>query len=257
MNIPVYILTIESDYKIPLEFIKNSNGINVSIYKGFDAKKLNDINILEYFDSMRFQKKWNYSIEKTACACMISHNNIYKTILVSEHDYAIILEDDFLCSRGIDASLFESIETPWDILILGYSRFTKKNLSIYNLTNPLINKEVLNLKYTVSKRVNDTTCGTIGYVIKKSYVEKLLRINNIPWFVADQWDEHAKIGADIMYLDPPLVWEKTSNNISAISSERKTSGTNEVKPIFKYTLTDYLKYPFRYIKYKVLTKNNG
>lgn len=250
----IYVLTIsEKTITDFFSFIPNRR-VSFEVFQGFDGRSTEEIEFERYFNVQKFYKRWNYKPGRGEMACAISHHSIYRKIVASKDSFALILEDDFQLNDELGFQEFinnfdnEINYKNFDILVVGYSRFTHKNLKIFNMTNPYVGKAIRYLDWFLRSRRSQTCCGTVGYIISRDYAKRYLESNQTPWFVADQWDEHEALGAKILHLDPPIIWETLGNPDGLITKDREKLKIKVTEPIFEYEFLDYLKYPYRLFK---------
>jgi GR25 family glycosyltransferase involved in LPS biosynthesis len=63
----------------------------------------------------------HYELTRGAIGCWLSHRNLWRNVLSTDKDCALIFEDDCMMARNLHGILKESrVPTDWDICLLGY-----------------------------------------------------------------------------------------------------------------------------------------
>ena len=197
--IKTYILNMEKDVQkratIESQLNKQKN-LDINFFKAIEGNKLTKKELFTQVDMQSMKKRYNNFATLPAIGCALSHWCIYEKIVSQKDKYALILEDDALLSKDIQSkiNIFENYllsSTPTVILFTPefvYSKhnklFTYNNYSVYKLNNGVM---------------------TSGYIINHSAAillkEKLYPIQ----FLADQWDEFAQLGINLLGIVPHLI----------------------------------------------------
>ncbi len=133
----------------------------------------------------------------------------------------VICEDDVipLCRSDVFERLFEDIlASPFDIVVLGYSKCDDNTEAYIDVVNPLLPRFKCESPYVVGVRYEHTTCGAVGYVVKKRAVSVLTTIET-PLHLADDWAYFASLGLKIGYLSPMLVREDVLGSQSTVGHD--------------------------------------
>ncbi len=135
----IYILTL--DKEVTHQKIENTAWkVAHTLVIGDMVTDLNEDELNSVFDVSRYTNEFKLSPEKGAIGCTLGHQKIYDMIANGSEEIAIILEDDFeIVDKNEMLSLVKQ-KSNWDILLLGYSKFTDKNVKIYNLVNPIAHR---------------------------------------------------------------------------------------------------------------------
>lgn len=248
----IYILTL--DKKTTYQKVERYRlKVAYTLVTGEKVTDLNEEELNSVFDVSRYINEFKLSPEKGAIGCTLGHQKIYDLIAKGSEEIAIILEDDF---QIVDVSEMLSLlqqKNNWDILLLGYSKFTEKNVKIYNLVNPIVQMIMKFGNRRVGYRHKLTTSGTVGYAITRSACKRIVGQCARPWYVADQWDIIAKYyNLKIASVDRPFVFEQDGVRTSNISSERQLNRIRESEFKYRYTFLDHLKLPVRLLKYALI-----
>lgn len=194
----IYIITIDRN-KNRQQYIKHEfKTLDFSFFKGYDGQKLN-IDQLEkenIYDKEAFiEKRWNHtepSLNKVGCA--LSHLSVCKDIVNSNHNNALILEDDIEVVENNLNILKDSLqELPknWELFYLGYHQnevmpflFKLKLLTYYRLYNHFVNYKynIRELRCHFPRPFSDNLkyagwhYGGYAYALSKSGAEKYIRL---------------------------------------------------------------------------------
>lgn len=153
--------------------------------------------------------------------CSLSHKEVYKRIIKDDVKCGIVLEDDAILTSGFEKHIIDimKLNISDDIVILGYSKLSESDQYLF------YKKEPIKVKHRVStcnlgKVWKDWSCGTVGYLITKEGVKKMISKNILS--IADDWSMH-KNNCDITILHcrPCIVFEDFVNIPSSIECERK------------------------------------
>jgi len=168
---------------------------------------------------------------KGEIACAESHLAIWKLASISDYEYNIVLEDDFILTSNFNnfiTSFTKISDLSLDILIIGYSKVPISNSKrIYQLLKILpIKKFGL---FTLGRVWKESTCGTVGYLIKKSAAIYISNSKKIP-ALADDWGIFRNsYGLKIYHLRPLVVYENFENFPSLLEAERSLSSKKTIK----------------------------
>lgn len=166
----IYVINLKSRPN-KREFMSNQfkkHNLNVNF---FDAINGNELDLGELLDdgiiSPDKDKRIKRYLRKGEIGCALSHITIWKKLLNSNKEYALIFEDDaVLCNdfKPILKSIIDEANTvPWDILYLNENcyRHFKKECDGPHVTPRIISP-------------NNVGYGLYGYVIKKDAVKKYI-----------------------------------------------------------------------------------
>lgn len=223
----------------------NLLSLNPKIINGIDGKKIDKIKDSNSINLSYFNYKY---LPKSVIGCALSHIKCWKSHILNNNNYTIILEDDFFISnkenndikllKELGISLMDIIKifiynTPkdFDILYLGYisGPFIKKyfnaigSLSNYKKINDFIAKP-------------DIALGLHSYIISDSGVVKLLnniQNNKINFHIDVYIQSLASKNIINTYITTPRLFYQTSTYMSnsSLSSSFKC-------PLFKNIFID-------------------
>lgn len=170
--------------------------LDYEIIKAVEGRKLSTDELAQQCDWDYFVKKYGKGATLPAIGCSLSHYSIYKRIADDCLDFALVLEDDALLCKDLEAIIFNLI-------------------SILNNTEPtvtLLTPEFTYYKNNFTAKINDykvyklwTGVMTSGYLINNRGA-KLLKDKLFPVrFVADDFVEFHKMGLKIYGVVPHLV----------------------------------------------------
>ncbi len=161
-NFKIYIVNLKKDKKRKKNILREIKKQNLKNYKFIDAidgnkLKNNQINLL-ISKNKKFLNPLNTNMSKSEIGCALSHIKIYKEIVRSKIDFALVLEDDAIFLRKFTNNLKKFILNNFrykkQIILLSelwefYKKplDKKKNYEVVNVTNAyfthsyFINKE--------------------------------------------------------------------------------------------------------------------
>lgn len=175
-----YIIEQASNEKLTFEIIDAVNGKKIAS------------NLLSII-----KKEHSYAVTPGEIGCSLSHLIAYKKLLDSNHEAALILEDDVIIPDGI-SNLLLSISKKIDT--------EKPNIYLLSKVNHFNKKEHITIsdKIAIHEAYNATFAH--AYIINrkaaKNLLDKLLPI----WCVADQWTTFKDFGyANIFCLIPECI----------------------------------------------------
>lgn len=167
-------------------------------------------------------------LTKTEVGCALSHQLCYLDFLGTNSDALMILEDDVDISgfdfNMLDAVVEKSKSKGVDLIILGYSKIKREELSFYYSVMPV--KKVFETEGVSFGRVwRESTCGALAYVLLRSGASKIANdFNNKGQRVstaADDWVYFKrKVNLNIVHSRPVLALEMFENLDSSIEAER-------------------------------------
>lgn len=173
---------------------------------------------------------------KGEVGCALSHLECYRNFISSSNsDWAWIIEDDAsldnLNSKIIGDLLTSVNYLDVDVLILGYSKLSKDNESIFYKMEPL-SKLTQSGDILIGMPWRNWTCGTVSYCIRRSSAEKMLAYfdDGKVSTVADDWlffKEQVKL--KIAHCRPLLVFEDFLTFRSSLETERATVSRKKFK----------------------------
>lgn len=193
----------KSHMKKILSGIKN---IELEWIEAVDGKNLNIREINEVFDTKKFKNKYRRYPRPGEIGCILSHRKCFTSLLNSNSDYALILEDDIFF-RQINCDLSNIIQKsfpinyPTVLLLSGWFWYTRKK-KIYK------DFEICN--------VYDARLAQ-SYVINRRAAELIL--SEKPWSLADDWGHVRKRKIKILSVIPHITEQNFQGSFNTYISD--------------------------------------
>jgi glycosyl transferase family 25 len=174
-NFDVYVIHMAKNTERLIHFEKHYKNSDISFkkYNVFSAVVGNKLNLIEYVTPNSYEqileiektlkRKHHYDLTRGAVGCYLSHLSIYKKIIETNIDYAIVFEDDSIMATDFYSRLqygLSKIPDDWDILLLGLTCL----------------KCDIKMNYIDVQRF----WGTHGYIIKNKTAAKLIEYLDKP-----------------------------------------------------------------------------
>lgn len=232
MEIPVYVISLKRDIERREKISHRLNGFNIkfSFYDAIDSTAHENAEVIELMKS-----KGGHAdvMTKGEIACTLSHHGVYKTLLNSGSEWAIILEDDVIISdrfrHVIDGINSESLKNfnPDNIYLLGGMKGLHCHpvISTSLFTYIAVGKVKLRRVTHNRHKIRRACC----YLIHKNMCKKIL---NMPethgLYRADSWKEMSQMGLinDFYFsevINHPVV------NITNSNLEKERLITSEIR----------------------------
>lgn len=184
-------------------FVERFKELDYEFFDAIDGRLTQD-----NFSNEKFFYKYNRIARPGEIGCSLSHYALFKSLIYSDDDSLLILEDDAkpelsliqLCS---DLERFNT-ESP-TIIILGHSKTIKNNLFVQRLKQPLKDKIEIG-KCIFGKNSRITRVGTVAYYINKSAANILASMKEIYW-LADEWSLISSFGINVYHPVDPVIYE--------------------------------------------------
>lgn len=162
------------------------------------------------FNIKSFEARYNRAPSAGEIGCTLSHLLAIRKLgdkgLSGE---GVIFEDDVipLCGSGTIEQIYtDIIASPFDIVVLGYSKADDNTEAYIDIVNPFLPICRSISPYAIGVRYQHSTSGAVGYVVKKRAATVLFSIET-PCHLADDWAYYASLGLNIGYVSPMLVRE--------------------------------------------------
>jgi len=160
-------------------------------------------------------------LARSEIACFASHRLLYGKIHEDNVDFALVLEDDALIDDGIN-ELLSAISArgipDFDALIVGYSKLSSHDAERFYIYEPVARLGTIGA-VSVGVPWRNWTCGTVGYIVSRPGVEKLLSKKILT--LADDWAAYEKVfDLRILHARPLLVFEDFRKFESCLQSDR-------------------------------------
>lgn len=219
-------------------------GLVPIFFDAVDAKtlKINNSDLIR--SNELFHMRYGRAHSIVELATLRSHRNLYQSLLEKSEEYSLILEDDFipLSNSHLLVDIITAMEANnIEVCILGYPRCDDVLEEKINQSNPI--KTPIRItagNHTIiGQRCIETTCGCLGYIVSRSFLNKALRLDSYG-YLADDWVHYAENGVKITHAMPAIFREDFINTPSTMSLMR-----NKVlrDPIYK----KFLKFTPRFL----------
>lgn len=197
---------------------------NYEFISAIDGRKMSAADVNEKYNCKKSLDVTGRGFSRGEVGCALSHQKAYRTLLGSDSDYALILEDDIELS--VDTP--EVLELIREWLVSSEPRVLLLTSLKGFCTKP---STILNSKYRMVD-VKKAWWG-MGYVINKAAAEKLIEVNGEVWLMADDWVEY-KRNAGIMLkgVDPWLI--KPAPEVESILEKDRKSVRAKKHRTWKY-----------------------
>ena len=218
----VYIINLKKDEerkKNILREIKEQNIKNYELIAAVDGNNLTEeeLNLLTYKNKKSINP-WNTKMSPSQIGCALSHIKIYRKLIKSNYDFALILEDDAYFLKDLKDRLqnfiIKNLKYKKQILLLSeLKEFISKPLDKFN------DYEVVNVT---------NAFFTHSYFINKKAAESIIKFNYPVKTIADNFVLfHIYCKIKITGLNPFLLGQDTKKFKTSI-----TDFTNNNKKIF-------------------------
>lgn len=233
----IFVLSMASDFerRAKIETSLNLVGLNFIFVDAIDGR-INHI-----------KRSPNSKLTNTEAACSLGHLNIYKSLVSSSDEYAIILEDDVsIIENNIHLlkDLIEKIDcTLPAVYVLGGQEGIRS-------AKYFVGKKVASLGHInilQSYKSSDYIFRTCCYLITKTAAKNIISLNQDLIFAADSWYEfkNRQLILEPYLVQPGLFAHPTDLTSSHIEASRRQN--NKYKGFFKKYFSIFL----RLIKYVV------
>ena len=186
-NIFVINLDTDVDKKNRMQTTLEELGISFEFFNAIDGRLLTKAQINKVYDEQKVINTINRSLHKTEIGCALSHFMIYKMMLSTGIEEAVILEDDVVISKDFVQiiKLFYQLPKDWDWVLLGSGHPNdraqcyvdcKKNILRFIIGKPFYNYG-----------------GTYGYCINDKGARKILNKTNKIFMPIDMYTNDYKI----------------------------------------------------------------
>ena len=199
--------------------------LDVRFIEGVDGKSLSAQQVDEAFDKELSFQRYGRKLNPGEIGCTLSHYKCYKSLLESQEEYALILEDDISILRDLN-------------VLDEFTSVLKSNKPIVLFLSGdywYMNKGRLNEQY--SKACVYDAVGTYAYFINKAACKKILQKIDIPSHVADHWSLYRRMGLSLKAIYPYMVDANIVNFESNI--EQNFFGEVRKNMSFKFRMQAY------------------
>ncbi|MEX5954459.1 glycosyltransferase family 25 protein [Providencia vermicola] len=226
-NIPIFIVSLKKDIERRKKITDSLSAQKLS-WVMIDAVEGKDLPS-DYLNSLNFQ--YNKPSCANEVACSLSHQLIYKKIVNSNYEWAIILEDDAIISDKLSDLVKQlnnektSLLKKNNIYLLGGQEGlnSRKRLSL-SFFNKIKIGNVVFRKVTYKPSKLFRTCC---YLIHRDECEKLITLFDKAYYVADSWNLFYKLKIVDGYflteiIEHPILTLENSNIEKYRITEKKT-----------------------------------
>lgn len=233
-SIKIFIINLRESEERRSEMIRkmDSFGLEYEFFEAVDGRELSE----EFLTKIRnqpysFKKAFGREMKVGEIGCAMSHLKVYKAMVETQIDVALILEDDIDFDERLQFVLEngrtkEILKNNLDLVLFGYSadgiRYQEPaEVSIFK-------KQKIGVKISFCLPTV-WNWSTIGYLISNSGAKKLLAQGEFPRIPADFLTANSpKYGVRLGITNKPLIWPGELNNFSHIGPGR--GHPNETKP---------------------------
>lgn len=215
---PVYVINM-ADNHLRMDICSAELSNQNIDFKRFDAivgRDLTQAEISQSYDAKANMSKFRHKLIAGELGCYLSHIAIWKTLVASEYEGAVILEDDFAASPHLAETLkaLSTSTADWDLVKL-FSRLPDKKM-IHSM--PLCDGVTLDVPYQIPNT-------TLGYVIRRKAAERLLA-RSVP-FARPIDEDHKRFwehGLKVGLVQPsPLHFGQEAHSAGTIQAARKST----------------------------------
>lgn len=210
--------------------------LNWQIWKAVEGRKLSEEEQKEMI-LPQFYERYGRNATLPAAGCSLSHIAIYRDIVASNTNYALILEDDAILANDFSfAEIIKILDTDEPTAILMTPDFWyKKN----------------NLEKNIDKghkiyKVHEAYM-TSGYLINKAGATLILRHNYPVQYTADAWNIFMEHGLKLYGIVPHIVSFPDGYGEIGISQQTKKTVFEKIRFIMVYCYIRFI-WAKRYLK---------
>lgn len=187
--------------------------LDIEMIKAVYGKELTDEERNRLFDSLNYKRHYGRSVLPGEIGCCLSHRECYKRLLESDHEFALILEDDIrfmngAFSEGFSKAAIEFMHSEEPVIILLHADFEY-----------IGRKQIFYDKYDLYPAYK--ALYATAYLVNKSAARLLLRTET-PYWVADDWFCFRRWGIRIYCLYPSAVIQQWDKLGSSIKEEKRS-----------------------------------
>ena len=203
-----------------------SAGLDAEFFDAVDASIDPTIGPTMVASARAFRARYGREQTKGELANLLSHQALYRSLLLLPPGYHLILEDDFI--PLVDADTLEKAkqlasDMSADALILGYSKVDDELEAALNVTNPLMNAQrIPDTRIRVGQRCHESSCGSVSYLVGPRFLAVMSADDDFS-HVTDDWTYHDELGLRILHADPLCFREDFRRMPSALESARAAS----------------------------------
>jgi len=198
-------------------------GFAVDLFPAFDFRERQIAELDGIANLQEFSKRYARLPSAGEIGCSLSHLSLIKSMkMTAGKDYQVIFEDDALpkvSGREFQRICDELSDSPFDVILLGYSKVDEETESYINVVNPFYPlHRVADGSHAVGARYSEGFTGAVGYLVKKSAIVKFARLEKVE-HVADDWCFFSSLGLRIGHISPMLVEEDYARTKSTLGHD--------------------------------------
>lgn len=215
-KLKTYIINLPKDKDRKDSILKEAAAVgclDCEVIEAVYGKELSLGEVEQYFNEKKFVCNYGRTLLPGEIGCTLSHRTCYKRLFDSDHDIALILEDDIAfvkkkTTKDVLEKAFYYLKSDEPRILLLYANFNTIDKGIdfgggYSL-------------YSVYDSM-----GTIAYLINRSAASIMLKTER-PYWVADDWYRYRKWGIQIYSIYPSIcLHQEFVSSILVSSVERK------------------------------------
>ncbi|EKT54170.1 glycosyltransferase family 25 protein [Providencia burhodogranariea] len=186
-TVPIFIVSLKKDIERRNNITNALSAQNLSwtVIDAIEGKNLQP----DYLESLNYQYSGLVSANEVACS--LSHQSIYKKIINSDTEWALILEDDAIIDEQL-SGLIEQLESEKTSLL------RKKNIYLLGGQEGLISRNRISLSLINTININNIIFRKVTYtpnkisraccyLIHRDECKKLIDLFDEYFYVADAW----------------------------------------------------------------------
>lgn len=236
-------------------------GINYELVEAVDGYQLTKSEMLKRYGKQLFNvNPYNKQVMTPgAVGCLLSHLKLYDLIIEQDIEIACILEDDAKILSGFTQILQSPAlhNSTWEVLLLGHYSMRHQSL-VRGAETGFWTKKVCSGHYIAKPA--EFPFLTLGYMIKKSAVEKLRRFAYPLRMPADWVTANAELaGAHLRLITPPcLLCEDKYRKNSLVGSKHDAAAKAPSKQKYPSLILQFKRLggKINYVIQRILVKAN-
>jgi GR25 family glycosyltransferase involved in LPS biosynthesis len=203
-----------------------SAGLDAEFFDAVDASIEPTLGAIMASSAQAFRARYGREQTKGELGNLLSHQALYRSLLLSPSGYHLILEDDFI--PLVDAETLEKAkqlasDLNVDVLILGYSKVDDELEAALNITNPLMNAQrVPGTGIRIGQRCHESSCGVVSYLVGPRFLAVMSADEDFS-HLTDDWTYHKELGLTILHAEPLCFREDFRRMPSSLESARADS----------------------------------
>lgn len=199
--------------------------LDIQFIEAIDGRKFQPEELDDIFDNRNGLLYYGRQLNAGEKGCTLSHRKCYKSLLDSNEEYALILEDDIHPKRTLEElktfnlKQLMQTETPTILLLSGNFWYTKL-------------RENLATVYDAG--------GSYAYMINRAAANIIIGFDR-PYNVADDWDLFKRNGIKIYAIKPYLIDANMDMELLKSDIEQNEWGSNKRKMTLSHAIRSYYR----------------